>query len=455
MCLRSSLVALREMNAGFLGLGSHQSCVPSTCRVDCVRNLQFDMDHYVSELSGAILKKENIRSRKWWLTAFYSFCIQSFVRKALILLVEPLETVVPSMFLGSQTHLYTAIRLFTVITGNCNPLSQQAVTELSIQLDESEKFLVEHYQVAQLSVSQDKWAGMGLTNSGDYLKRLFEDDEPTEVETSVASSTVATVEPVEPRQVYNTPNFTIRPQPYLPKTFNIETYRIFRSNWDFARREYTKHVVVIVKLYGWESEVYLRTERTWAYVDAIWKRNGTIVIANILKANKHTSSETLSTPGQMKRSFKLDILLANPNHRGHASPLDIYASTRRLPDAPNTSRPLSDEEIYDEEPRFKDDMYWPRWLRGSQSAVQEGWCGMCQPGRWLALDGPYQDDKDFSHGISGCTGKPYVEPMQVGFMEGMEGIWWGLCSTCDEWIELVGEKEGERAWFVHAFGCYV
>jgi hypothetical protein len=39
----------------------------------------------LGELSRVFFLKENMREKTtWWLSAFYSFCIQSFVRKALI-----------------------------------------------------------------------------------------------------------------------------------------------------------------------------------------------------------------------------------------------------------------------------------------------------------------------------------------------------------------------------------
>jgi hypothetical protein len=440
MCLRSCLIALRETKAGFLGIGSHHSCLSTACKVDCIRNLQFEIDHYINELSTAIFKKENIRNRKWWLSAFYSFCIQSFVRQALIILVDSNKEAIPSTGLNARSYLHTAVRLFTAISGNSDPMNQQAVAELSMQLDESEKFLIEQYQVAQLAVYQDRWTKMRLVSSGDYLKRLFEDDEPAGVDpsTDVAG-------PIES----DTAEFIAYPQPYLPKIFNVEAYRRYRSDSDHARREYTKHIVAIGKLHGWESAIYNTMEQKWACIDALWQRNNAITISSILKDYKGSSSGQVSSHKHVKRSLKLDVLFTG-NETG--SPPDIYASTRRTLNTPNSSRLATDEEIHKEEPRFKDDLYWPRWLRGLYGCTQEGWCGMCQPGRWLSLDGPYQDDKDFNHGICGVTGKLYDEPKDVRCIKALLGTWWGLCGTCDEWIELGSEGGAEKPWFVHAFG---
>jgi hypothetical protein len=65
------------------------------------------------------------------------------------------------------------------------------------------------------------------------------------------------------------------------------------------------------------------------------------------------------------------------------SPLNLYASHNEQPLVPpvedlNTSdvQLLSTEQ----EPRFPDDLYMPRWVRGHGSK-REGWCGFCKPGR--------------------------------------------------------------------------
>jgi hypothetical protein len=77
---------------------------------------------------------------------------------------------------------------------------------------------------------------------------------------------------------------------------------------------------------------------------------------------------------------------------------------------------------------------------------------MCTPSRWLPLDGAFQDDKDFNHGVSAATGRPFDEPVQVRCMKIEPKILWGLCGTCGDWVELLGTKKGEMAWFVHSFG---
>lgn len=443
MCLRSCLVSLREMNAGCLGPDSHQTCDRATCKINCIRKLQFDLKHYVDEMAKAILKKENHRNLKWWLAAFYSFCIQSVVRKALILIADALEPKACSVqALNCQNYLYMAIRLYTAISGNWDPLSQQSLADSSTHFNQTEEFMVEHYQLARLAINQGGWIEESLKRSAEYLHQIFEDDEH-----ALGSASADTRHISEP----DITSFSIHPQPYLPSTFNIEIYRTFRADWDLARCNYTKHAVITGKQYGWESEIYNAIEQKWSSIGALWKKYNAITISNILKTFKHSSMERPPSK-HTNHSRKLDAIILG---RGTRTPLDtllqpnIYASLRGTNCAPDVK---SSEDIHEEETRFSGDLYWPRWLRGPYNGVQEGWCGMCQPGRWLSLDGQFQDDKDFNHGISGCTGKPYDKPKMVGLTKGLPNVWWGLCSICDEWIELVGSKEGENAWFVHAFG---
>jgi hypothetical protein len=63
----------------------------------------------------------------------------------------------------------------------------------------------------------------------------------------------------------------------------------------------------------------------------------------------------------------------------------------------------------------------------------------------------FQDDKDFKHGVSAVTGKAFDNPREVRQMRAKPAIWWGLCGTCGEWVELLGSKSAEVAWFVHSF----
>jgi hypothetical protein len=64
--------------------GIHKSCEGIQCRLDCINNIHMHLNTYSEALSTVIFKKENMRSKFWWLSAFYSLIIQSMVRIGLL-----------------------------------------------------------------------------------------------------------------------------------------------------------------------------------------------------------------------------------------------------------------------------------------------------------------------------------------------------------------------------------
>jgi hypothetical protein len=120
----------------------------------------------------------------------------------------------------------------------------------------------------------------------------------------------------------------------------------------------------------------------------------------------------------------------------------MYGSLRQNPDPSDVVCVENGTHPEKQSPRFEGDMYWPRWIQGERGTIQEGWCGMCTPGCWLPLDGAFQDDKDFKHGVNAATGRPFDEPKGVRRMEIDPKVWWRLCSTCEiGWSFWVPRKE--------------
>jgi len=66
-------------------------------------------------------------------------------------------------------------------------------------------------------------------------------------------------------------NFNIRPEPYLPQVFDLESYTEFRSNWDVARSNYAKHLVRTSEHYGSTSKVFKLTVEKWTSIERCWK----------------------------------------------------------------------------------------------------------------------------------------------------------------------------------------
>ena len=120
--------------------------------------------------------------------------------------------------------------------------------------------------------------------------------------------------------------------------------------------------------------------------------------------------------------------------------------------------PMPDESYPDgpsrtphrQEVRFLADLYTPIFVRGV-GKMREGWCGICQPGRWLLLkNSAFWYDKVFVHGICAATGTTFDSPKDFRPILGHCG-WEGLCGTCEYWVALVGTKKKGTTWFRHAY----
>lgn len=171
-CLRLCLEAMHGTTFGSMNTLSHTSCQANLCNVDCIQILEVSCQGYLTELSNVFFKKENLRDKAWWLSAFYSFCIQAHVRKALILLED---------YLGLEPrqrarYLHIAIRLFIASSGKYDPLIQDWSSQSETPSSEEERARAADYELAQSSVQQAEWVSNGVAGSGDYLKQLFEDD---------------------------------------------------------------------------------------------------------------------------------------------------------------------------------------------------------------------------------------------------------------------------------------
>jgi hypothetical protein len=59
------------------------------CKLESIASLELNLTLYLDELSRVFFKKENLKSRDgYWLSTFFSFCIQAVVRRALLQLME-------------------------------------------------------------------------------------------------------------------------------------------------------------------------------------------------------------------------------------------------------------------------------------------------------------------------------------------------------------------------------
>ncbi|KAH6714224.1 hypothetical protein BKA61DRAFT_607420 [Leptodontidium sp. MPI-SDFR-AT-0119] len=188
ICLRSCLEALRIKASGFLGKQRHVSCNSGLCKFECLEYVKLNISLYFDELSRVFFKKENMRNKTtWWLSAFYSFCIQSFVRRALLELEK--ESLVFAT-LASRDYLRDPVQLFVAISSLDDPLIRPLARDLSGKVKTNamvEGPNLDDYEEARLAVGQNTWLTDGISGSYDYLTSLFGDQKVGEQSTTNGS----------------------------------------------------------------------------------------------------------------------------------------------------------------------------------------------------------------------------------------------------------------------------
>ena len=101
-----------------------------------------------------------------------------------------------------------------------------------------------------------------------------------------------------------------------------------------------------------------------------------------------------------------------------------------------------------QKPRYKQDDYNPKWVRYT-AHNKEGYCDTC--GRWLQLkNSAYWYHKQFYHGISSVSGKPFLEPLEQRISN--EGVIEGLCHQCGYFVPICNGKRQKNSllWYKHA-----
>lgn len=178
LCLRSAL-NVSSVQAG-VGLNelSHQSCSPTLCKVECIAILNAHLKRYLDEISGTFSLGEDFPSNhNWSLSGFYSLCIQSIVRKALLRLyvTSTSNNAMKKGNLACREYLHLPVRQFIAMLGSYDPLVGTRPTFSNSPGEDVDRPHPQEYISARLAVRQADWQSRGISGSGDYLKELFED----------------------------------------------------------------------------------------------------------------------------------------------------------------------------------------------------------------------------------------------------------------------------------------
>ena len=181
-CLKASLQAIQAIQAqeeSQLYDVSHTTCTPSACKIDSFNELNNCLKGYVKLLSGVIFKKNARRRKDWWLSVFYSFCIQSFVRGAVIVLVSKSDA---NHAIAASQYLHLAVNLFFVTCKatdkSYDPLLYDfdKLSDLEILALTQHGLEAEQGRLAQIAVQKDSWEANRIDSSYDYLYQLFDMD---------------------------------------------------------------------------------------------------------------------------------------------------------------------------------------------------------------------------------------------------------------------------------------
>ncbi|CEJ00093.1 hypothetical protein RMCBS344292_14162 [Rhizopus microsporus] len=105
--------------------------------------------------------------------------------------------------------------------------------------------------------------------------------------------------------------------------------------------------------------------------------------------------------------------------------------------------------------RYEGDHYTPKWVRYT-GHLKEGYCDSCNPGKWLQLkNSAYWYHKQFYHGISSVSGKPFIKPIEQRMGKG--DIIEGLCHQCHRFVPACNgkKKNNYMLWYRHAHKCHL
>ncbi|KAL1890239.1 hypothetical protein Sste5346_008393 [Sporothrix stenoceras] len=185
VCLRNCLDALRLNSAHLLDARLHSTCQSDRCSINCLRELANCIDTYIEELSLLMFRKVNLRDRRWWLSTFYSLCIQAYVRRALLVIEQQLlypdsddaDVLYSSQYLHLVTVLFIAVSFqYDPLVSNSGglQLQQSLLTTSEEDGSASDMFVPDRYFAAGRSAcAVNIWLDEGIKSSYQFLTRLL------------------------------------------------------------------------------------------------------------------------------------------------------------------------------------------------------------------------------------------------------------------------------------------
>ncbi|KAE8445806.1 hypothetical protein EG329_012864 [Mollisiaceae sp. DMI_Dod_QoI] len=114
-----------------------------------------------------------MRNKSWWLSVFYSLCIQSMIKIALIRLIGNVAGPATQPTFGATHHLHLAVRLFIASSGSYDPLMQDYSVESEPQ-SEQEAIDIRDFELAQYASYKEQWPYFGIKSTKEFLEQLYD-----------------------------------------------------------------------------------------------------------------------------------------------------------------------------------------------------------------------------------------------------------------------------------------
>ncbi|CAK7275245.1 hypothetical protein SEPCBS119000_006596 [Sporothrix epigloea] len=183
VCLRNCLDALRLNATHLLDARLHSACQSGRCSVDCLRKLSSCIDIYIEELSSFMFRKVNLRDRRWWLSTFYSLCIQAYVRRSLLVIEQQLlypglddaDVLYSSQYLHLVTVLFTAVSFqYDPLVSTNDGLQLRQTSHVEEDGTSSDLYVPDRYLTAgRVACAVSFWLDEGIKSSYQFLTRLL------------------------------------------------------------------------------------------------------------------------------------------------------------------------------------------------------------------------------------------------------------------------------------------
>ena len=168
ICLRHCFDVLRLHSADLLSADLHGDCRRESCQVACLDNLSRTINTYIEDLASVVFKKVNLRDRRWWLSVFYSLCIQAYVRRTLLIIEKQLifpntDDPAPEL-LNSTQYLHLITVLYTAVSFQHDPITGRTLQpSLLEEVTDPEASVPEQYYTSARTVcGSDLWMKEGI-----------------------------------------------------------------------------------------------------------------------------------------------------------------------------------------------------------------------------------------------------------------------------------------------------